>query len=54
MKIECKNGDFQVPEQLMQMSQLVRDFVNSPVSLKWAKEHSIEEVFQEMQELMWK
>jgi len=54
MKIECKDGQFQVPEQLLAMSQLVRDFCNSQVSLNWAKEQSVETVYQEMQELMWK
>ena len=52
--VKCKDGDCQVPDQFYAMSQLVRDFCDSKASKKWASEHTISEVFSELNELMWK
>lgn len=52
--VKCKDGDCQVPDQFYGMSQLVRDFCDSKVSQKWASEHTISEVFSELNELMFK
>jgi len=52
--VKCKDGDCQVPDQFYGMSQLVRDFCDSAVSKKWAFEHTISEVFSELNELMFK
>lgn len=53
MKIKCKDGDFLVPEQLLAMSQQVRNFTQDRASLEWAKGQSVEAVFNKMTELMW-
>lgn len=53
MKIQCKDGDFLVPEQLLMMSQQVRNFTQDRKSLEWAKGQSVETVFNKMNELMW-
>lgn len=53
MKIQCKDGDFLVPEQLLMMSQQVRNFTQNQASLDWAKGQSVEAVFNKMNELMW-
>lgn len=52
MKLECKNGDFQVGEQLLMFAG-VRRFAESQEGKQWAKEHTIEEVFNKVQEAMW-
>lgn len=50
MVIQCKNGELNVQEMIYNLFPKVRAFVDDPRVQEWAREHTMTEVFQKVQE----
>ena len=52
--VKCKDGTYIVPDEMYEDSELVKDFVDSETTQKWASEHTVDEVTEEVEDLWMK
>lgn len=50
MTLTCKDGELNVQDMIYNLFPKVRAFVDDPRVQEWAKEHTMTEVFQKVQE----
>lgn len=53
-QVKCKDGTYIVPDEMYEDSELVKDFVDSETTQKWASEHTVDEVTEEVEDLWMK
>lgn len=53
MVIQCKDGELQVPEMLLQFNPGARKFCNDPKNLEWAKDKDMGTVFNQLNSMPW-
>lgn len=53
MVIQCKDGELQVPEMLLQFNPGARKFCNDPKNLEWAKGKDMGTVFKQLNSMPW-
>lgn len=53
MVIQCKDGELQVPEMLLQFNPGARKFCNDPKHLEWAKCKDMGTVFNQLNSMPW-